>query len=80
MTPPVDSTTQEAARKRFGVLRLYPVYGSLGGLVSLAMLLSIPADPKNAWLFGFSRSRMNLRCYYTARAAAFLVEGPQHKS
>jgi hypothetical protein len=37
-----------------------------------------PTSPHS--LSGFPGSRMNLRCYYAATAAAFLVEDSQHQS
>ena len=41
-------------------LRAYFYLAALDGAAALIYLLSIPADPKNAWLFGLSRSRLVL--------------------
>src|SRR3990172_5805960 len=42
------------------VLRAYLNLLSAEGLVALVFLLSIPSDPKNAVLFGFSQLRLGL--------------------
>ena len=47
-------------RYKITLWRLYLLLGITEGLISLTLLLSIPADPKNAWLFGFSRNRVAL--------------------
>jgi hypothetical protein len=46
MTPPIKA------------LRYYLLSGVIEGLLALAILLLIPADPKNAWVLGFSKSRL----------------------
>ena len=40
------------------ILWYYLFSGAIEGLLAFVILLLIPADPKNAWLFGFSKSRL----------------------
>ncbi|GAB4578831.1 MAG: hypothetical protein Fur0022_15680 [Anaerolineales bacterium] len=49
-------------------IRYYLISGAIEGLMALTILLLIPSDPKNAWLFGFSKSRL-------AIAAGILLVG-----
>lgn len=42
------------------VLKYYFLLGALWGGISILIVLSIPGDPKNAWLFGFSKTRLVL--------------------
>ncbi|MDH5507199.1 MAG: hypothetical protein OEZ02_08270 [Anaerolineae bacterium] len=52
------------------VLRLYLALASLEGFAVLAALLSVSPDPKNAWLLGFSKSRILLAAVVLASALA----------
>jgi len=53
------------------ILRYYLFSGVIEGLLSLVILLLIPADPKNAWLFGFSKSRLVIAVGLLVIAAGF---------
>ncbi len=52
-------------------LRYYFISGFIEGLLALAILLLIPSDPKNAWLFGFSKSRLAIAAGILIVTAAF---------
>lgn len=43
-----------------GLLRVYLIVNALIATVCLIVLLLLPTDPKNAWLFGLSRNRIAL--------------------
>src|SRR3972149_3835268 len=53
-------STPGSATSMNKVLRVYLYLLSAEGLVALVFLLTIPADPKNAVLFGFSPLRLVL--------------------
>jgi hypothetical protein len=52
-------------------LRYYLISGAIEGLLALAILLLIPSDPKNAWLFGLSKSRLAIAAGILIVTAAF---------
>lgn len=54
----MDPTAGSTARKR--LVQYYFASAILEGLAALILLLIIPADPKNVWLFGYSRNRLAL--------------------
>lgn len=39
-------------------LRVYAAFSLMGGLLTLVALLNLPTDPKNTWLFGYSKVRL----------------------
>lgn len=58
---------------QLGVLKYYFTSGFFEGLASLALLLSIPTDPKNAWLFGFSKTRLGMVAVFVIIIICFLM-------
>jgi hypothetical protein len=40
------------------LLLVFLTLGAVEGIISFAFLLAIPADPKNAWMFGYSQRRI----------------------
>lgn len=53
------------------IVQYYLWAGVVEGVLALAILLLIPSDPKNAWLFGFSKSRLAIAAGISLVAAAF---------
>ncbi len=53
------------------ILRLYSVLLALAGFAALLLVLVEPSDPKNAWLFGYSRSRLLLAAVLLGTTLAF---------
>ncbi len=53
-------------------LRRLLLLTGIEGLAASFLILSIPADPKNAWLFGFSRNRVFLLAGMLALSSVFL--------
>ncbi len=43
---------------KLALLRLFSFLSALEGVIALGMVLDIPADPKNVWLWGYSRTRI----------------------
>jgi hypothetical protein len=58
-------TTQKA-------LRYYFLSGIVESIIALALLFLIPADPKNSWLFGFSKTRLGMLGVLIGVALVFL--------
>lgn len=52
-------------------LRYYFYAGFVEGLLAFVILLLIPSDPKNAWLFGLSKSRLAMAAGILAVALVF---------
>lgn len=53
------------------LLRDYLLSGIIEGFLAFVILLLIPSDPKNAWLFGFSKSRWVIAAGILIMTAAF---------
>jgi hypothetical protein len=54
------------------VPRYYFITGAVETLFALGVLLRIPADPKNAWLLGFSKTRLGLAGVFLAVLGGFI--------
>ncbi|MBC8504787.1 MAG: hypothetical protein H8D34_08000 [Chloroflexi bacterium] len=55
------------------LLVYYSFTGVIEGIIALWLLLSIPTDPKNFWLFGYSTSRLAMIVFLVLAAGAFLI-------
>jgi hypothetical protein len=47
-------------KRKLNAVRYYLVAGIVESVAALILLLLIPADAKNAWLFGFSKTRLGM--------------------
>ena len=57
------------------LLLAFFLLAALEGLVCLVLVFSIPGDPKNAFLFGFSVLRLGMAVFMLAAVAALLAVG-----
>jgi hypothetical protein len=55
------------------VFLYYCITGILEGLYAEYLLLHVPPDPKNAWLFGYSANRILMACALLAAALPFFL-------
>jgi hypothetical protein len=65
--------TNKTENIQFAVLQYYFVSGVFEGIVCLAILLSIPTDPKNAWFFGYSKTRFGMVVAFVVIIISFLA-------
>jgi len=54
------------------VFQLFLLYGFIVSAGCLVMLMVILADPKNIWMFGYSKTRLGIFLVYLAAALLFL--------
>ena len=52
--------TDNLSQKKQKAIRYYNATAIVETLIALMLLFAIPVDPKNAWLFGFSKTRMGM--------------------
>jgi hypothetical protein len=70
---PMTGSNHESIQRwvRFGLLCYFSI-AALEGFFALRALLGVPADPKNAWLWGFSRNRILMAVAILAALLFFL--------
>ena len=54
------------------VLRLFLLYGLIASIGCLVMLIAIPTDPKNIWMFGYSKTRLGIFLGFIVTTLLFL--------
>lgn len=68
-----DSNPESIRRWVRSGLLFYFSIAAIEGLFALRYLLSVPADPKNAWIWGFSRNRILMAVVILTATLFFLV-------
>lgn len=64
--------TDTVSTYRIRVLQLFLLYGFIVSVGCLVMLIVIPADPKNIWMFGYSKTRLGIFLGFFSAALLFL--------